>query len=187
MSQEPNSNLQSGKSHETAPEQEPISPRKAVVVVIVILLVFGVFAVAGILRRMHAETLLTQRTNENAAPTVSIAPARTGAPVDNLVLPGNVTAFTDSPIYARTDGYLQKWYFDIGDKVKKGDLLPVIDTPELDRQVVQAEAGMATAETNAGNAKVQADRYAGLGEIGCVLAAGHGYVSPRKRRRWLRR
>jgi len=73
-----------------------------------------------------------------------------------------VTAYTDSPIYARTDGYLARWYFDIGAKVKKGDLLAVIDTPELDKQVAQAEADLATAETNSGNAKVQADRYAGL-------------------------
>jgi RND family efflux transporter MFP subunit len=130
--------------------------------VIVILLIFGVFAVAGILRRIHAQSALSQRTNDNAPPTVTVAPATAGAPVDNLVLPGNVTAYTDSPIYARTDGYLAKWYFDIGTKVKKGDLLAVIDTPELDKQVAQAEAELTTAETNAGNAKVQADRYTGL-------------------------
>ena len=97
-----------------------------------------------------------------AAPTVTVAPAKPGAPVDEFVLPGNVTAYTDSPIYARTDGYLVHWYFDIGAHVKKGDLLAVIDTPELDKQVAQAEADLATAQTNAGNAKVQADRYAGL-------------------------
>ena len=78
------------------------------------------------------------------------------------MLPGNVTAYTDSPIYARTDGYLVRWYFDIGTRVKKGDLLAVIDTPELDKQVAQAEADLNTAQTNAGNAKVQADRYSGL-------------------------
>ena len=162
MTQESTSHHQSAQNHETAPEQEPISPRKAAVVVIVVVLVFGIFAVAGILRRLHAETALAQRTDELAAPTVTVAPAQAGAPVDNLVLPGNVTAFTDAPIYARTDGYLLHWYFDIGAKVKKGDLLAVIDTPELDRQVAQAQADLATAETNAGNAKVQADRYAGL-------------------------
>jgi RND family efflux transporter MFP subunit len=162
MSEESNSNLQSAKSHESAPDQEPISTRKAAVAAIVVLLIFAVFAVAGILRRIHAEATLAQRTDELAAPTVTVAPAKAGAPVDNLVLPGNLTAFTDSPIYARTDGYLLHWYFDIGAKVKKGDLLAVIDTPELDKQVAQAQAELATAETNAGNAKVQADRYAGL-------------------------
>jgi len=162
MNQESNSNLQSAKSHETAPEQEPISPRKAVVVLALVLLIFGIFAAVGILRRIHAESALSQQTNENAAPTVTVAPAQAGAPVDNLVLPGNVTAFTDAPIYARTDGYLLHWYFDIGAKVKKGDLLAVIDTPELDKQVAQAQADLVTAQTNAGNAKVQADRYTGL-------------------------
>ena len=73
-----------------------------------------------------------------------------------------MTAYTDSPIYARTDGYLVHWYFDIGAHVKKGALLAVIDTPELDKQVAQAEADLATAQTNASNAKVQADRYTGL-------------------------
>ena len=83
-------------------------------------------------------------------------------PVETLVLPGNVTAYTDSPIYARTDGYLDHWYFDIGSKVKKGDLLAVISTPELDKQVAQAESDLATAQATANNARIQADRYSGL-------------------------
>ena len=82
--------------------------------------------------------------------------------MDTFVLPGNVTAYTDSPIYARTDGYLVRWYYDIGSRVQKGALLAVIDTPELDRQVAQAEADLTTAQSSAGNAKVQADRYSGL-------------------------
>jgi RND family efflux transporter MFP subunit len=73
-----------------------------------------------------------------------------------------VTAYTDAPIYARTDGYLVHWYYDIGARAKKGDLLAEIATPELDQQLEQAEADLITAETNAGNAKVQADRYKGL-------------------------
>jgi RND family efflux transporter MFP subunit len=130
--------------------------------VAVVLLILVVLAAVGILRRIHAGTVLAQRTNSLAAPTVSIAPAKAGAPVETLVLPGNVTAFADSPIYARTDGYLDHWYFDIGAKVKKGALLAVISTPELDRQVAQAESDMATAEATANNARIQADRYSGL-------------------------
>ena len=151
-----------GSQPRAAPEQSRISARKVLVVAAVVLLILGVLAATGILRRMHAGTVLAERTNALAAPTVTVAPAKPGAPVENFVLPGNVTAFTDSPIYARTDGYLLRWYFDIGAKVKKGDLLAVIDTPELDKQVAQAEADLATAETNAGNAKVQAERYSGL-------------------------
>lgn len=148
--------------HDHAPQQEPISPRKVLAGLIVILAAAVVLAVLGILGRTHGNSALAQRTDAAAAPTVSIAPAKQGAPADEFVLPGNVTAFTDSPIYARTDGYLLHWYFDIGSRVKKGALLAVIDTPELDKQVAQGEADLATAQTNAGNAKVQADRYTGL-------------------------
>jgi RND family efflux transporter MFP subunit len=73
-----------------------------------------------------------------------------------------VTAYTDSPIYARTSGYLTHWYFDIGARVKQGALLAEIATPELDQQLVQAEADLNAAEANANNARIQADRYTGL-------------------------
>jgi RND family efflux transporter MFP subunit len=162
MSTDSHSNPQPQHEHETAPEHEPISPRKAAVGVIILAVVAAVLAVIGILHRMHADTVLAQHTQETAPPTVNVAPAKPGAPVDSFVLPGNTTAYTDSPIYARTDGYLQHWYFDIGARVKKGDLLATIDTPEVDQQLAQAQADLATSETNAGNAKVQADRYKDL-------------------------
>ncbi len=82
--------------------------------------------------------------------------------VATITLPGNVTAFTDAPLYARTNGYLVRWHYDIGAKVKTGALLAEIATPELDQQVAQAEADLNTAEANAGNAKSQAERYKGL-------------------------
>jgi RND family efflux transporter MFP subunit len=153
---------QPARGHDHAPEQEPISTHKVVVGLVVLLIAAVVLAALGMLARVHSNTALAQRTDAAAAPTVTVAPAKPGAPADEFVLPGNVTAYTDSPIYARTDGYLLHWYFDIGSRVKKGDLLAVIDTPELDKQVAQAEADLATAQTNAGNAKVQADRYSGL-------------------------
>ena len=78
------------------------------------------------------------------------------------MLPGNVTAYTDSPIYARTAGYLTHWYFDIGARVKKGALLAEIATPEVDQQLAQAQADLTTAQANANNARIQADRYTGL-------------------------
>jgi RND family efflux transporter MFP subunit len=148
--------------HEQAPEQEPISTRKVVIALVVLLIAAVVLAAFGMLARVHANTSLAKRTDAAAAPTVTVAPAKPGAPADEFVLPGNVTAYTDSPIYARTDGYLVRWYFDIGARVKKGDLLAVIDTPELDKQVAQAEADLSTAQSTAGNAKVQAQRYSGL-------------------------
>jgi RND family efflux transporter MFP subunit len=85
-----------------------------------------------------------------------------GSTTGSFVLPGNVSAYTDSPIYARTSGYLTRWYFDIGAKVSKGALLAEIATPELDQQLSQAQSDLATAEATANNARIQADRYSGL-------------------------
>jgi RND family efflux transporter MFP subunit len=162
MSNEIKPGADQAQSHDRAPEQEPISTHKVVAGLVVLLIAAVVLAGLGMLARMHGNSALAQRTDEAAAPTVTVAPAKPGAPSDEFVLPGNVTAYTDSPIYARTDGYLVHWYFDIGAHVKKGDLLATIDTPELDKQVAQAEADLATAQTNAGNARVQAERYSGL-------------------------
>ena len=72
-----------------------------------------------------------------------------GQPSQEFVLPGNMQAYTDSPIYARTNGYLKKWYFDIGARVKQGQLLATIDSPEVDQQLAQAKADLATAQANA--------------------------------------
>jgi RND family efflux transporter MFP subunit len=163
MTQEPNPKSQpAATNHETAPESDPLSPRKALAGVGIVLLVLLVLAAIGVLRRFHANDVLAARTNSLAAPTVSVAPATRGASIESLVLPGNVTALTDSPIYARTDGYLDRWFFDIGSKVKKGQLLAIISTPELDKQVSQAESDLATAQSTATNARTQADRYSGL-------------------------
>lgn len=146
----------------TAAGQRSISPRLALFGVLAIFVVFVIFAVAGILRRSHSDTVLADRTDQLAPPTVAVAPAKSGAPTDSFVLPGNVTSFTDSPIYARTDGYLLHWYYDIGAHVKKGALLAEIATPELDQQLRQAESDLATAQANANNAEMQAKRYSDL-------------------------
>jgi RND family efflux transporter MFP subunit len=148
--------------HETAPEQKPISPRLALLGVAVVLIVAALLAGFGILNRKSADKVLAQRTTELAAPSVIAAPPKPGAPAESFVLPGNVTAYTDSPIYARTSGYLTRWYFDIGAKVKKGALLAEIATPEVDQQLAQAEADLNTAQANANNARIQAERYTGL-------------------------
>jgi len=162
MTNKPDPNPQPAHSHETAPEQKPISPRLALAGVAVVVLVTVLLAVLGVLSRRSAATVLAERTQELAAPAVIAAPPTPGAPVDSFVLPGNVTAWTDSPIYARTSGYLTRWYFDIGARVKKGALLAEIATPEVDQQLAQAEADLNTAQANANNARIQADRYTGL-------------------------
>ncbi len=155
--------LQPGAAgHENAPAAIPIAPRRIFAGAAVVLLLLIALAATGILRRVEARTALARRTVALAAPTVSVAAAQPGAPVDSFVLPGNTTAYTDSPIYARTDGYLVRWFFDIGAHAKKGALLAVIDTPELDKQVAQAVSDLATAEANANIARIQAERYSGL-------------------------
>lgn len=161
MIDEPN-NTNPAESRDHAPEPMPISPRTALVAVAVVVVGAAILAGIGVLQRMHANTVLAEQTQMLAPPTVSVAPPKPGAPIDEFVLPGNVTAYTDSPIYARTNGYLVHWYYDIGAKVKKGALLAVIATPELDRQVAQAQADLATAQANANIARIQAERYMGL-------------------------
>jgi len=152
------------EGHDTqhAPASKPIAPGMAVIGLVIVLLAFAVLAMFGILGRIHHSNVLAKTTQELAAPTVIALPPAPGAAVDTFMLPGNVTAYTDSPIYARTSGYLTNWYYDIGAHVKKGALLAVIATPELDKQLLQAEADLGTAEANAKNAHIQAERYQGL-------------------------
>jgi RND family efflux transporter MFP subunit len=107
-------------------------------------------------------TALAERTQQLAPPSVIAIAPKPGQPVQELTLPGNVTSYTDSPIYARTSGYLTHWYFDIGAKVKAGDLLAEIASPEVDQQLAQAQADLATSEATANNARIQANRYQDL-------------------------
>jgi RND family efflux transporter MFP subunit len=142
MSNEPNPNPPAAQDHESAPEQAAISPHLAVAGILAVVVVTIALAAFGILRRTHADTVLAERTNELAAPTVLVATPPPGAPVSSFMLPGNVTAWTDSPIYARTSGYLTRWYFDIGARVKKGALLATISTPEVDQQLAHRYTGL---------------------------------------------
>jgi RND family efflux transporter MFP subunit len=151
-----------GEHHETAPDQKPIRRGTALTVVIVLLLVMVALGIFGILPRQRAMAKLKEDTQVLAAPSVIALSPALGAPVQELILPGNVTSYTDSPIYARTNGYLTKWYYDIGARVKKGALLAEISTPEVDQQLAQAQADLATAQATANNSRIQADRYKGL-------------------------
>ncbi|MDR3407544.1 MAG: efflux RND transporter periplasmic adaptor subunit [Methylovirgula sp.] len=128
-----------------------------------LLLVLGVAAILGgiyygIQMRRSAEDSLSEQTVEAAVPTVDVIRPQENAPDQALVLPGQTTAFTDTPIYARANGYLKKWYVDIGAQVKSGELLAEIETPELDAQLRQARADLVTAEANAKLASITAHR-----------------------------
>ena len=138
---------------------KPLSVGRAVMLLLVVLAVGAILAATGIVGRIHARTAVAEQTNALAAPTVLVNPPLLGQPRQEVVLPGNLEAYTDSPIYARTNGYLKKWYFDIGAHVRKGQLLADIESPEIDQQLAQAQADLATAVTNAANAHTQSTRY----------------------------
>lgn len=134
----------------------------------------------GINSRIKAASIVKQETADLAIPAVSVIHPRLGESKQELVLPGNLQSFTYAPIYARTSGYLKKWYFDIGARVKAGQVLAEIDAPELDQQLRQAKANLQQAQAaleqalanrqqskaNEEYAKVSADRWKELAKQG---------------------
>ena len=122
-------------------------------------LLFVLFlAAAGIWSRHEAHAALVRATDEGAVLTVAVAPAEAAPAEEEVVLPGTVQAEYDTPIFARTSGYVKRWYTDIGARVKAGDLLAEIDSPEVDRQLRQAMADLLTAKANSRVAEATARR-----------------------------
>jgi RND family efflux transporter MFP subunit len=118
--------------------------------------------VYGLHFRSASEKGLSVATEEAAIPSVNVVHPVPGSKADDLALPGSVQAFTDTPIYSRTNGYLKKWYFDIGSRVRKGDLLAEIETPEIDQQLDQSRAELERMQANADLAGVTSNRWQGL-------------------------
>ncbi len=116
----------------------------------------------GINARIRDAAGVSRETAELDIPTVSVIHPKRGAPADEVILPGNIQAFVDAPIYARTNGYLKQWRSDIGARVKTGDLLAEIETPEVDKQLDQSRADLATAEANYTLAESTATRWQDL-------------------------
>jgi RND family efflux transporter MFP subunit len=135
--------------------------RRWLIPVIVLMIVAGVL-ILGIRSRVKASSNLRTVTAQMAVPSVSVVLPKRTAPTEDIILPGNIQPFISSPTYARTDGYLKKWYFDIGAHVKAGQLLAVIQTPEVDQQLAQARSTLATAQANLELAQITKDRYEGL-------------------------
>src|SRR5438874_4256872 len=131
-----------------------------------VLLLAAVIAVllviSGIVPRIQARTALRRETIQMAIPAVAVVQPKHSSPAQEIVLPANVQAFADAPIYARTNGYLKHWYVDIGGRVKAGQLLAEIDTPEINQQLRQARADLATARANLDLSKITSDRYSDL-------------------------
>jgi RND family efflux transporter MFP subunit len=154
-------NDERGGTSVNALQGKRLSLRRWLLPMAVAVVIAGLLA-SGIRSRVKDSAALSAVTDQMAVPSVSIALPKRAAPVQEIVLPGNIQPFISSPIYARTDGYLQKWYFDIGAHVKAGQLLAVIQTPEVDQQLAQARAALATAQANLELAQVTRDRYQGL-------------------------
>jgi RND family efflux transporter MFP subunit len=128
----------------------------------VMLVVFGGIVVYGLLARVGKGNTVRAETAQMAVPSVSVVSPKGTAPAQEIVLPGNVMPFISSPIYARTNGYVKNWYADIGAHVKKGKLLAVIETPEVDQQLAQSRSNLATAQANLKLAEITKTRYLGL-------------------------
>ena len=146
----------------TVERRAPLSTGKALLFIAVGLVLAVLLAVLGIVPRLRAQKRLTQQTDANAAPGVLVAKPTRGKPENTLILPGALQAYIASPVYARTSGYLSHWYADIGAHVRQGQLLAVIESPEIDQQLKQSQADLATIEATARNAAIQARRYQDL-------------------------
>jgi RND family efflux transporter MFP subunit len=126
------------------------------VILVAALLIFGIWS------RVRARAELDTETAQAALTAVSVVSPKQTTPAEEIILPGNVQPYISSPIYARTNGYLKKWYFDIGAHVKQGELLALIETPEVDQQLEQARSNLLTAQANLELASITKTRYQGL-------------------------
>jgi RND family efflux transporter MFP subunit len=137
-------------------------PRKTWLWLAVALVLVATLLVSGIWSRVRARKNLNTETAQLALTAVSVVQPKPATPAQEIILPGNVQPFITSPIYSRTNGYLKKWYFDIGAHVKQGQLLAVIETPEVDQQLEQARSNLLTAKANLELAGITKTRYQGL-------------------------
>ena len=131
-------------------------------------LILGVFGALTQIRRRAEFRALAQETERSTVPTVAVLHATLEDAQEDLVLPGTLQAFMESPIYARSSGYLSKWHHDIGSHVKQGDLLAEIDAPELDQELSQARASREQIAANLALAKSSADRWEALRKTDAV-------------------
>ena len=142
-------------------ERQPLS-RSLFVGLAIAALLLGIVIYSGIHERAVAASNLGTVTERAAIATVNVVAPESGTAPEEIVLPGNTQAFSDTPIFARTNGYLKRWYFDIGAHVQQGQLLAEIETPEIDQQLEQARADLKTAQANEQLAQITATRWQNL-------------------------
>ena len=138
------------------------------ILLIALPLALAVVFVAGVLPRLRAAAALGERSASASHPIVTFVVAVKETAPAEVTLPAAITAFQDTPIYARTTGYIAKWTADIGDRVKAGQVLAVIDGPDLDQELNQARANLALAQANLELARISADRWKELGAQNAV-------------------
>ena len=157
-------NVREGAGH-SGPQNDPKPAKSArsrwLALAVVSLAVAAVLAY-GMWSRVRASKKLGAETSQLAVTQVSVVSPKQTAPAQEIILPGNVQPFISSPIYARTNGYLKNWYVDIGAPVKQGQLLAVIDAPEVDQQLAQSLSNLNTAKANLALAEITKNRYEGL-------------------------
>jgi len=167
--------LESRSRHQThniqaPPEIPPAPPRRALMVVGVALLILVVAGALTLIARAGHERALAKETEQETIPTVAVVHPLAEKPDQELVLPGSLLAYAESPIYARTSGYLVRWYRDIGSRVSEGELLATIDTPEVDQELNQARATREQIVAQLELAKISAQRWENLRKSDSVSA-----------------
>jgi multidrug efflux system membrane fusion protein len=152
------------------PELPPAPPRKALTLVGIMLLILLVAGGITMLEKLSHERALAKETERETVPTVAVVNPVSEKPDEDLVLPGSLLAYEESPIYARTNGYLVRWYKDIGSRITKGELLAKIDTPEVDQELNQTRAARLQIVAQMELAKISADRWENLRKTDSVSA-----------------
>jgi membrane fusion protein, multidrug efflux system len=147
---------------ERPPDLPPAPTSRATTLVGAVLLVLITAGAVTFFNRHGESDALAKETDAVSVPTVAVVEPVSEPGNDELALPGNLQAFEESPIYARTSGYLVRWYKDIGSRIQKGDLLATIDTPEVDQELSQARASREQIKAQLALAKISADRWANL-------------------------
>ena len=157
------------ETQNTGGSQQPAAPkpggtawRGLAILVLACALVLAFVIYTGITSRARADSELKRVTLSQSVPTVGVVKPKVSGAAQEVIIPGNIQAFIDTPIWARASGYLKTWYVDIGTHVKAGQLLAVIESPETDQQLAQAREDLSTAQANLKLAQITAERYTGL-------------------------